>query len=109
MVGKGEVEVSVHTQKVVQSRIDLEEPRMYAVILHNDDITTMDFVVEVLVRIFHKPSVEASQIMMDVHNAGKGVAGIYTYDIAVTKKLQTDQMSKEKSFPLRLTVEEAME
>ena len=80
-------------------------PRMYAVTLYNDDITTMDFVVELLVKIFHKSTADASTIMMQVHQMGKGVAGIYTYDIAVTKKMQADRMATEKGFPLRLSVE----
>jgi len=78
---------------------------MYAVTLYNDDVTTMDFVVELLVKIFHKNTAEASTVMMQVHQAGKGVAGIYTYDIAVTKKMQADRMAAEKGFPLRLAVE----
>ena len=80
-------------------------PRMYAVTLYNDDVTTMDFVVELLVKIFHKNTAEASAIMMQVHKEGKGVAGIYTYDIAVSKKMQADRMAAEKGFPLRLSVE----
>ena len=86
-------------------RTDLKIPRMYAVVLYNDDITTMDFVVELLVKVFHKTPDEATAIMMEVHQIGKGVAGIYTYDIAATKKMQADQMSAEKGFPLRLGIE----
>ncbi|MCL1999766.1 MAG: ATP-dependent Clp protease adaptor ClpS [Turicibacter sp.] len=83
-----------------------KEPNMYSVILHNDDITSMDFVVELLVKVFHKSSVEASDIMMTVHNENKGIAGVYTYDIALTKKTQADIMSEKRGFPLKLTVEE---
>ncbi|MCL2421636.1 MAG: ATP-dependent Clp protease adaptor ClpS [Defluviitaleaceae bacterium] len=78
---------------------------MYAVTLYNDDITTMDFVVELLTKIFHMNSADASIIMMNVHQVGKGVAGVYTYDIAVTKKAQADKMAAEKGFPLRLGLE----
>jgi len=95
------------TQVNVRSIVDLREPKMFAVVLHNDDITTMDFVVELLVRIFHKTTVEGAEIMMNVHDSGKGVAGVYTYDIAVTKKLQADLLSREHGFPLKLTVDEA--
>ncbi|MCL2398660.1 MAG: ATP-dependent Clp protease adaptor ClpS [Defluviitaleaceae bacterium] len=80
-------------------------PKLYAVTLYNDDITTMDFVVELLVKIFHKTTAEASTIMIQVHEKGKGIAGIYTYDIAVTKKIQADQMIAERGFPLKLGVE----
>ena len=95
------------TQVHARSRLDLSEPKMFAVILHNDDITTMDFVVELLVRIFHKTTAEGAEIMMNVHERGKGIAGVYTYDIAVTKKRQADLLSREHNFPLKLTVDEA--
>ena len=98
--------MNTQTQTRAGSRVDLREPKMYTVVMHNDDVTTMDFVVEVLVRIFHKTAAEGAEIMMNVHEYGKGVAGVYTYDIAVTKKLQADLMSRERSFPLKLTVEE---
>jgi len=95
------------TQVHAGARQGLSEPKLFAVILHNDDITTMDFVVELLVRIFHKTTTEGAEIMMNVHERGKGVAGVYTYDIAVTKKHQADLMSRERNFPLKLTVDEA--
>ena len=80
-------------------------PKLYAVVLYNDDITTMDFVVEMLVKVFHKTTADASDIMMQVHQQGRGVAGVYTFDIAVTKKKQGEQMAAERGFPLRLGVE----
>ena len=86
---------------------EVKEPSMFAVYIHNDDITTQDFVVEILVRIFDKSSVEAVKLMLAVHNEGRGLAGIYTYDIAYTKKHQADAMSRERGFPLKLTLEEA--
>ena len=95
------------TEARLKSKLDLREPKTYAVILHNDVITTMDFVVEVLVRVFHKTAAEGAEIMMNVHEQGKGIAGVFTYDIAVTKKMQADLMSREHSFPLKLTVDEA--
>lgn len=88
-------------------REKLEEPRMFRVILHNDDYTTMEFVVEVLVRVFHKKAAEATRIMLDVHRRGRGVAGMYTYDIAQTKVNQVFLMAKEREFPLRCSTEEA--
>ncbi len=84
-------------------------PNHFQVVIHNDDITTMDFVVHVLCSIFHKPAEEAANIMMLVHNSGKGIAGVYVYDIAMTKKMQTERIAREKGFPLKLTLEEAME
>jgi ATP-dependent Clp protease adaptor protein ClpS len=88
-------------------REKLEEPRMFRVILHNDDYTTMEFVVEVLVRVFRKKAAEATRIMLDVHRRGRGVAGMYTYDIAQTKVNQVFRMAKEREFPLRCSTEEA--
>jgi len=84
----------------------LKKPKMYKVIIHNDDYSTMEFVVEVLVKVFHKKVPEATKIMLDVHNKGKGIVGIYTADIAATKIYQVKQMAEESGFPLKLTMEE---
>jgi ATP-dependent Clp protease adaptor protein ClpS len=92
-----------------ETKSNTRKPKMYMVIMHNDDYTTMDFVVEVLMKIFHKSSLDASNIMFQVHNNGKGVAGVYTYDIAATKKLQANQMAGHMGFPLKLTLDEAIE
>jgi ATP-dependent Clp protease adaptor protein ClpS len=83
----------------------LERPRMWRVLLHNDDYTTQDFVVWVLETIFHKPRGEAFTIMMSVHRSGLGVAGVYTYDVAETKVKTTKQMAEEHEFPLLVTME----
>jgi ATP-dependent Clp protease adaptor protein ClpS len=89
-----------------EAKPKLKEPKHYAVMLHNDDYTTMEFVTEVLLKYFHKSGEEAVQIMLKVHHQGKGVAGIYTYQIAETKVAQVDAHAKEKGFPLKCTVEE---
>ncbi len=86
---------------------ELKEPDMYKVVLHNDDYTTKEFVVEVLQTVFHKPAIEATKIMMDVHKRGKGVVGVYTWDIAQTKVAQVHQMAKEREYPLKCSVEPA--
>lgn len=91
----------------VEDEVDLREPRMYRVILHNDHYTTMDFVVEVLISVFHKPAAEATRIMLDVHRKGKGICGVYTYDIASSKVSLVHSMAKEREFPLRCSMEEA--
>ena len=85
----------------------LQEPRLYRVILHNDDYTTMDFVVKVIVSVFHKPAAEATRIMLDVHRKGRGIVGVYTRDIAATKVAQVHQMAREGEYPLRASLEEA--
>lgn len=81
-------------------------PKQYQVIMFNDDHTTMEFVVEVLTQIFNKSAAEAEKIMMDVHKAGHGVAGIYSYDIAMTKAGTAMSWAKEEGFPFKLSVEE---
>ncbi len=81
-------------------------PKMYKVILHNDDYTTMEFVIEVLVSVFNKEVPDATAIMLDVHKKGKGLCGIYTYDIAVTKVSQVQMMAEQNQFPLKCSYEE---
>ncbi|MEW6526701.1 MAG: ATP-dependent Clp protease adapter ClpS [Spirochaetota bacterium] len=91
----------------VKKDIKVKKPRMYKVILHNDHYTTMDFVVEVLVKIFHKNIMEATELMLQVHRNGFGICGVYTYDIAQTKANQVHSLARQREFPLKCTVEEA--
>ena len=84
-----------------------KRPEMFKVVLLNDDYTTMEFVVHVLETVFNKPSPEAFRIMMQVHIKGKGVCGMYTYEIAETKVSTVHEMARDNGFPLRATVEEA--
>lgn len=90
-----------------KSKIKVQKPKSYKVVMHNDDFTSMEFVVAVLVDIFKKSIDEANQIMLDVHNRGVGIAGIYSYDIAITKVATAMALAKEEGFPFKLTVEEA--
>jgi ATP-dependent Clp protease adaptor protein ClpS len=83
----------------------LERPRLWRVLLHNDDYTTQDFVVWVLQTVFHKPEGEAFTIMLSVHRTGLGVAGIYTRDVAETKLKLTKQLAEEHEYPLLVTME----
>jgi ATP-dependent Clp protease adaptor protein ClpS len=85
----------------------LDEPKMYRVILHNDHYTTMDFVVEVLTKIFHMPAAKAVQVMLDVHKKGAGMCGVYSFDIAVTKVNQVHDMARAREYPLKCSYEEA--
>lgn len=85
---------------------ELREPKMYRVLLHNDDYTTMEFVVDILVSVFHKPAAEAVRIMLDVHKKGMGICGIYTYDIAVSCVTRVHQLAREKEFPLKCSIDE---
>ncbi len=86
--------------------IDLQEPKKYKVFLLNDDFSTMDFVIDVLVRVFRKSVDEASVIMLNIHNNGKDICGIYTYEIAATKVAQVKSMAREQGFPLKAIMEE---
>lgn len=81
----------------------LREPRRYKVIIHNDDFTTMDFVVEVLITVFFKSEAEAQTLMLKVHHSDQAVVGVYTYDVALSKIRKATTMAREQGFPLRLT------
>ncbi|MFS8067070.1 MAG: ATP-dependent Clp protease adapter ClpS [Byssovorax sp.] len=83
----------------------LEKIRRYKVLFHNDDYTTMEFVIDVLMKFFHKSETEATHIMLSVHHKGHGVAGVYTKDVAETKVAQVTDYAKEQGMPLRLSVE----
>lgn len=86
-------------------RVLIEEPRQYKVIFHNDDFTTMEFVTDVLRRVFNKPADEAVTLMMRVHQEGQAVVGIYSYDVAMTKASQATAMARNEGFPLKITCE----
>ena len=89
----------------VRERPATRTPRLFRVLLHNDDYTSMEFVVEVLVRFFEKTTTEATQIMLQVHHAGYGVAGSYTRDEAETRVERVAAEAKTQGYPLLLSVE----
>ena len=86
---------------------ELKEPDEYRVLLLNDDFTTMEFVVTVIMTVFHKSLPESTRIMLDVHKKGKGTVGVYSYDIAVTKINQVHQLARQNGFPLKCTMEKS--
>ncbi len=90
----------------IRTELVLQEPAMYRVVLHNDDYTSMDFVVSVLIKIFHKNHEEAERIMIKIHEKGSAICGVYTYEIAQTKTDQVKQLAKQNGFPLLATMEE---
>ena len=94
---------STLTESRTEQRV--QPPRMWRVLLHNDDYTTQEFVVWILESIFHKPRGEAFAIMMNVHRTGLGIAGVYTHDIAETKMKRARQTAEEHEFPLLVTIE----
>lgn len=87
-----------------REEIKLKEPRRYKVIIHNDDFTTMEFVVRVLTAVFYKSATEAETLMMTVHKSGWAVVGIYSYDIAKSKINKATAMARNEGYPLRLTI-----
>jgi ATP-dependent Clp protease adaptor protein ClpS len=91
---------------VTKSKERLKKPLLYKVLLHNDDYTTMEFVIYVLTTVFHKTEGEAFTIMLKVHTEGVGVAGIYSYEIAETKAEKVITLARENEYPLLATVEE---
>lgn len=91
---------------VAESREKLEKPPLYKVLLHNDDFTTMDFVVHVLRSIFGHTESAAFRIMLEVHVQGLGVAGVYTYEVAETKAAQVSELARAQEYPLLCTLEE---
>ncbi|GAQ94759.1 ATP-dependent Clp protease adaptor protein ClpS [Thermodesulfovibrio aggregans] len=88
-----------------EQEISLDNPDRYRVYLLNDDYTTMDFVVYVLMTVFDKPRVEATRIMLYVHRHGKGLAGIYPKEIAETKVAQVESLARANGFPLKCSIE----
>ena len=86
--------------------LEIQEPQMFRVLLHNDDYTSMDFVVEVLIGIFHKTHAQAEQIMLQIHEKKKAVCGVFSFEIAQTKAEQVKQLAKQNEFPLLATIEE---
>ena len=83
----------------------VKKPSMYKVVMLNDDYTTMDFVIEVLQKFFYKPFEEANKLMLQIHQEGKAICGLYPYDIAETKVVQVSDYAKQKEMPLKCTVE----
>jgi len=91
---------------MMERKVVAEEPRLYRVLVHNDHYTTMDFVVEMLMRIFDKSEADAVKIMLDTHHLGYGVCGIYTLDLAMTKVTQVHRIARMRGFPLKCSYEE---
>ena len=98
--------MEVNTVIAEKSKVKIKKPKQYKVVMYNDDFTTMEFVVSILLHIFNKKIEEANKIMFDVHKKGRGIAGIYPYDIAVSKLNTTMRISESEGFPLKLTIEE---
>jgi ATP-dependent Clp protease adaptor protein ClpS len=92
-------------ETLTRNREDLQEPPLFKVLLHNDDYTTMDFVIMVLETVFSKETTEATRIMLNVHHQGYGVAGVYTREIGETKVATVHRMARKNQFPLKCSLE----
>jgi ATP-dependent Clp protease adaptor protein ClpS len=92
-------------QTLIDDESKIEIPRQYKVILHNDDYTPMEFVIYVLMSVFRKDELTATQIMLNVHNLGKGVCGTYSYEIAETKVTRVHQLAEQNEYPLHASME----
>jgi ATP-dependent Clp protease adaptor protein ClpS len=103
MAQKFENDENVVTE--TQQEKKLKKPKLYKVLLHNDNYTTREFVVAVLKEVFHKSETDAVQIMLHVHYNGMGVAGVYTFEVAETKIRIVEAAARENGFPLRLSME----
>jgi len=93
------------TGVVTKTRPKTKKPSLYKVLLLNDDYTPMEFVVEVLKAVFHKPHAEATRIMLHVHQNGMGVAGVYPFEIAETKVRTVEELARQAEYPLKCTME----
>jgi ATP-dependent Clp protease adaptor protein ClpS len=91
---------------VTESKQKLQKPPLYKVLLHNDNYTTMEFVVWVLQTVFHRSETDAVRIMLQVHHQGIGVAGVYTYEIAEMKVAKVIELARQHEFPLLCTLQE---
>ena len=94
------------TRSKVTSRTRTAPPPMFTVLMHNDDYTTMEFVVETLVAVFHKSPTEANRIMLHIHFKGAGVCGVYPYEIAETRVGKVHEKARRAGFPLRCSLEQ---
>jgi ATP-dependent Clp protease adaptor protein ClpS len=90
----------------LDNELELEEPKKYKVLLLNDDFSTMDFVIEILTKVFRKSLEESETIMLNIHNNGKEICGVYTKEIALTKVTQVKSMARKAKFPLKAIAEE---
>jgi len=103
----GRWETEFDREVVTETEKKLKKPSLYKVLLHNDDYTTKEFVVQILQYVFHKEHTAAVQIMLHVHKKGIGVAGVYTYEVAETKVTLVESLAREHEYPLKCTMEEA--
>ncbi len=101
----GEEEGELLTKEKQQTKQKPKRPNMYRVMMLNDDYTPMEFVVWVIIKIFHKSQQESTRLMLDVHNKGRGLMGVYTHDTARTKMEQVHLLAAQNEHPLQCVLE----
>ena len=105
MSERDQSETGTITRTRTKTERKLQKPPLYKVLLHNDDYTTREFVVEVLKAVFHRQEQEAIRIMLHVHHNGVGIAGVYTYEVAEMKVRTVENLARQREFPLMLSIE----
>ena len=98
--------MATHIDYELRDEVKIKYPKKYKVYLLNDDYTSMDFVIDILVSIFHKTYEQAENIMLEVHKKERGLCGVYTHEIAETKVMQVIKKARDNGFPLKATMEE---
>jgi ATP-dependent Clp protease adaptor protein ClpS len=98
--------MAINTDLELYDEVKIKHPKKYKVFLLNDDYTSMDFVVDILMSIFHRTYAQAEQIMLDIHKKERGLCGVYTHEIAETKVMQVSRKAKDNGFPLKAIMEE---
>lgn len=96
----------INTNAENETKFELKKPKLYQVLLLNDEITSMDFVVQVLIDIFHHDTTDAINLMLKIHNEGKAICGIYSYEIAATKANEVLMAAKNANYPLKAILQE---
>jgi len=98
--------MSTELASKIDTTFNFKQPKKYKVVMMNDDLTPMEFVIEILIGIFYKTEAEAQQITLAIHNTGSGIAGVFNYEVAEQKVYETTNISRSAGFPLSLKVEE---
>jgi len=98
--------MSIHTDYELAEEVKVKYPKKFKVFILNDDYTSMEFVIDILITLFHKSYEEAEKIMLEVHKKEKGLCGVFTKEIAETKVMQVTKKAQDNGFPLKATMEE---
>jgi len=98
--------MAINTDLELYNEVKIKYPKKYKVFMLNDDYTSMEFVIDILINIFHKSYAQAENIMLDIHKKERGLCGVYTHEIAETKVMQVQRKAQDNGFPLKATMEE---